>query len=64
MTKHEKPPYVQYVFINPNESSCKKKFTKFLLQISEDTLNCIEKELTEREGMTKTGGYWKPSSRS
>jgi hypothetical protein len=54
MTK-EKPPFVQYVFINPEEPVCKKKFTKFLLRISEETLDSIDKELLEREGMTKTG---------
>lgn len=54
MTK-EKKPFVQYVFINPDEPLCKKKFTKFLLRISEDTIDSIDKELLEREGMTKTG---------
>lgn len=54
MTK-EKKPFVQYVFINPEQHVDKKKFTKFLLRISEDTLSSIDKELLAREGMTKTG---------
>lgn len=49
------PKFIQFTFLDLQKMKRSKKFTKFLLRISEETLDSIDKEVLDREGMTKTG---------